>query len=196
MTYRGDEWDQEPLQVILMPHSHNDPGWIWTVTGYFQAYTQGILDTVVALLSEVGGERGGGGGGDGTRAPQHKALLIMQCIMSCDEVVIQEVCEMVAGQALNLKGRKAVAVFLPLLRAPPLRRSKAVCSAVPNRHTVLPVPSPTLPVWKDGWVQVARAAKLVAISAHAADHWPTMLRSGSLPSLACRSSLKSRQIKY
>lgn len=55
VTYKGDEWDKEPLQVILMPHSHNDPGWLFTMQGYFDAYTQGILDTIITSLAEVKG---------------------------------------------------------------------------------------------------------------------------------------------
>lgn len=26
ISYRGDEWAEQPLELFLVPHSHNDPG--------------------------------------------------------------------------------------------------------------------------------------------------------------------------
>jgi alpha-mannosidase II len=49
---RGDA-----LKVFVMPHSHNDPGWLWSFEGYYQKYTGGIITTVVKALKANPGRR-------------------------------------------------------------------------------------------------------------------------------------------
>ncbi|XP_002981258.2 alpha-mannosidase 2 [Selaginella moellendorffii] len=50
VKYRGDEWNREKLKVFVVPHSHNDPGWLRTVEEYYQERTKHILSTVVGAL--------------------------------------------------------------------------------------------------------------------------------------------------
>jgi bifunctional pyridoxal-dependent enzyme with beta-cystathionase and maltose regulon repressor activities len=39
-----------PLHVIVLPHSHNDPGWLQTFEGYFEQRTKHILDSAIKRL--------------------------------------------------------------------------------------------------------------------------------------------------
>ncbi|OWA50165.1 Alpha-mannosidase 2 [Hypsibius exemplaris] len=51
LTYEASQWTTEnPLQVFVVPHSHNDPGWIRTFEEYFEESTKQIFNLMIKKL--------------------------------------------------------------------------------------------------------------------------------------------------
>ncbi|KAM7533014.1 hypothetical protein Aperf_G00000119826 [Anoplocephala perfoliata] len=46
------EWGNQKLDVIILPHSHQDPGWVNTINTYFEKSTRKGLDATVDFLGK------------------------------------------------------------------------------------------------------------------------------------------------
>lgn len=42
----------DQFQIIIVPHSHNDPGWLKTFINYFQSDSRQILNLIITKMQE------------------------------------------------------------------------------------------------------------------------------------------------
>lgn len=47
-----NDQQRPPLKIVIVPHSHNDPGWLKTFVNYFQSDTRQILNLAVSKMTD------------------------------------------------------------------------------------------------------------------------------------------------
>eukprot|EP01127_Copromyxa_protea_P019990 TRINITY_DN6601_c0_g1_i1.p1 TRINITY_DN6601_c0_g1~~TRINITY_DN6601_c0_g1_i1.p1 ORF type:complete len:1153 (+),score=191.91 TRINITY_DN6601_c0_g1_i1:13-3471(+) len=52
ITYKDEIYDEEPLEVFVVMHSHTDPGWIKTFGQYFHGQTRHIFDNTLEVMTD------------------------------------------------------------------------------------------------------------------------------------------------
>ncbi|CAL8090465.1 unnamed protein product [Calicophoron daubneyi] len=50
IVYDMDLWKDRPLEVFIVPHSHQDPGWTKTLDGFFLDQTKNFMDAALNVL--------------------------------------------------------------------------------------------------------------------------------------------------